>query len=146
MLSRDAMHDQKAFLQWARGLRWAGGYTYGTLTWQESKRIARERIGVFVNLCWSPTTYRKKLWPMVNDDLVALKMAKLQGNTLDTQIVLSAFATAKRKQHERRWQFKVIRVDMPDEKGETAMWFFRHNGQLGMLTDKYQLTQRKIED
>lgn len=55
-------------------------------------------------------------------------MGRLQGKTSDTQGVMSAIATTKRKQNEKYWQFQAMGVGMPGEKDEQTMWLFWRNG------------------
>lgn len=69
---------------------------------------------------------RKEFWLTVNDGLVALQeVAHMQGSTFDMQGVLSPIAREKRKQHERFWQFQVMRADVLGDWGD-------------LLIDRYQ--------
>lgn len=77
---------------------------------------------------------------------VALKVgARMQGNTFDMQGVLGAAATPQCGRNKRSWQSQVMRADT-GRGGERARWFFRLSGQVDMLIDRHQLSQRKIGD
>lgn len=59
MSFEEAAHDQEAFIQWAKGLRRAQGDAgHGTMGYDETAPIVPERVGEFVNLCWSTTAQR----------------------------------------------------------------------------------------
>lgn len=59
----------------------------------------------------------------------------MSGTMLDMQGVLSAITDKTREQNERHWQFQLMKVDAPGDRGERKLCFCRHT---------YQPTQWKI--
>lgn len=136
------LYQREEFVNWAIGLQ--SRIPEDTdMTVEETSRIARRYMGVFVPLSKMTWVRRKEGWLPLMDGVSALVQAAKVMRRLHWGEVLRAIVWEPRQNNPDYWEFQILEVDMPDG---SKRWFFRNNSSLRWYKKRYDLTQEMIDD